>query len=57
VIELVEGDSTDEEVIRRWRILVDHLARELALDVAAKAGFDTESRVRELFCMEGSEDA
>jgi hypothetical protein len=57
VIAPLEGDSTDEELTRRWRILVDHLTRELALDFAAKAGPETMSQVRELFTMGSSEDA
>jgi hypothetical protein len=57
VIEPVEGDSTDEEVTRRWRILVDHLTRELAIYVADKVGPETERQVRELFTVGSSENA
>ena len=57
VIELIAGDFADEELTRRWRILVDHLARELALYFAAKAGSEAVSQVRELFRMGRSGDA
>lgn len=57
VIELIPGDSTDEEFTHRWRILVDHLTRELALDFAAKAGPETVSQVRALFTMGSPEHA
>jgi hypothetical protein len=57
VIEPIAGDSADEELTRRWRILVDHLTRELALDFAAKAGSEAVSQVRELFTMGRPADA
>ena len=57
VIEPIAGDSADEELTRRWRILVDHLTRELALDFAAKAGSEVASQVRELFTMGRPGDA
>ncbi len=51
IIELTDGDAADQELMRRWGILVDHLTRELALEFALLRGGDVAAAVRELFSM------
>jgi hypothetical protein len=57
VVALGDGDSADPELMRRWQVLVEHLTREFALDLAARSGDTVATGVRELFSQGSVEDA
>ncbi len=57
VIGWPPSDATDKELAQRWRVLVDHLTRELALDYAKDVGPDAVALVQELLSFGRSGDA